>query len=149
MTIYNNMHLSAPTQDLHGGFWRSHSNYDQGVPAGTHREWTVEGDDVATHTFENGRLRDVASHHWPNGQLKAQGAVLQPRYRLQVEPDWWNGTIHIQSSQPIGEPHKVGDWSYFSEDGRTTQTAAYVRGEREGLFTWWYPNGQLLSLIHI
>ena len=51
--------------------------------------------------------------------------------------------LEIKASQPIGESHKVGDWSYFSEDGRTTQTAAYVRGEREGLFTWWYPNGQL------
>lgn len=119
------------------------AKYDQGVPVGTHREWTVDGNDVATHTFENGRLRDVASYHWSNGQLKAQGAVLQPRYRLQVEPNWWNGTLEIKASQPIGESHKVGDWSYFSEDGRTTQTAAYVRGEREGLFTWWYPNGQL------
>ena len=68
------------------------AKYDQGVPVGTHREWTVDGNDVATHTFENGRLRDVASYHWSNGQLKAQGAVLQPRYRLQVEPNWWNGT---------------------------------------------------------
>jgi antitoxin component YwqK of YwqJK toxin-antitoxin module len=124
------------------------AKYVQGVPSGIHREWTAEGETVETHSFENGRLKAISSYHWPNGTLKAQGLVLHPRYRLHVEPDWWNGNIDIQTSQPIGEVQKVGDWVYYTADGRTSQTGTYVRGEREGLFSWWYPSGQLQARGH-
>ena len=119
------------------------ASYDSGVPVGTHREWTSEGDIVETHTFENGRLRAMTEFHWPDGTLQAKGPLLHPRYRLRVEADWWNGGIHIETSEAIGESHKVGQWVYYTRDGQTAETGMYVRGEREGLFSWWYPRGQL------
>ena len=119
------------------------ASYDSGVPVGTHREWTSEGDIVETHTFENGRLRAMTEFHWPDGTLQAKGPLLHPRYRLRVEADWWNGGIHIETSAAIGESHKVGQWVYYTRDGQTAETGMYVRGEREGLFSWWYPRGQL------
>ena len=125
-----------------GGRMRD-AHYDQGVPIATHHEWTDTGKLTQSHTFEHGRLRAETEYRWANGALKAKGVLLHPRYRLTTVVDWWNGGLHIQSSDPIGEPLKLGEWKYFYPDGRFSETGNYVRGLREGEFTWWYPSGQL------
>ena len=119
------------------------ANYDQNVPTGTHREWTNEGELVEALHFKHGRLLADVKYRWPDGTIQATGRQLQPRYRLTVTPDWWNGRISVKSSKPIGQPQKIGDWTYYTRQGKSLQKGAYVRGEREGLFTWWYPDGQL------
>ena len=122
--------------------------YDSGVPVQTHREWTADGTLTESHTFEHGRLSAETVHHWSNGTPRAKGTLLHPRYRLTSEPDWWNGEVRIQASEPIGEPVKVGDWIYYHPNGATAQSGTYVRGESEGLFSWWYPHGQLQARGH-
>ncbi|MEC7502538.1 MAG: hypothetical protein VX970_12475 [Planctomycetota bacterium] len=119
------------------------ANYNQNVPTGTHREWTNEGKLVEALHFEHGRLLADVKYRWPDGTIQATGRQLQPRYRLTVTPDWWNGRINVKSSEPIGQPQKIGDWTYYTRRGKSLQKGTYVRGEREGLFTWWYPDGQL------
>ena len=117
--------------------------YEQGVPTGMHREWTNEGELVEALLFQNGRLVADVVHRWPNGNLQAKGRRLQPRYRLTVKADWWNGKIAFESSEPIGQPQKIGEWTYYTRQGKPLQNGTYVRGEREGLFSWWYADGQL------
>ena len=119
------------------------ATYDQSVPTGTHREWTNDGELVEALHFKHGRLLADVKHRWPDGTIQATGRQLQPRYRLTVKPDWWNGKIKVESSEPIGQPQKIGDWTYYTRQGKSLQKGTYVRGEREGLFTWWYPDGQL------
>jgi antitoxin component YwqK of YwqJK toxin-antitoxin module len=104
--------------------------YRDGVAVGVHRQYNDEGEVTSAKIYDDGVVlyegiiddrglkQGPWKHFYRNGNLKAQG-----RYRDDL---------------------KVGEWKYFyPEENKLEQIGSYVKGEPDGEWLWYFPNGEL------
>jgi len=104
----------------------------KGIPDGVRREYSADGKVEKSYLFSNGMLmgegivdddgrkQGAWKEFYESGALRAAGKYL--------------------NSKPVGE------WKYYFEDKTIEITGSYTqKGEKDGEWRWYYPNGNLLS----
>jgi len=104
----------------------------KGTPDGVRREYSVNGEVIKSYLFSNGILMG-------EGIVDDEGKK-QGDWREFYESGALRAAGKYLNSKPIEK------WNYYFEEKSIEITGSYTRrGEKDGEWLWYYPNGNLLS----
>ena len=115
------------------GKLKTEAYFFKGIPDGIRREYSPEGEVIQGYLFRN-------------GILLGEGIIDEDGKK---QGDWkeYYETGELRASGKYLNSRPVGKWKYYFENKKIEITGSYTRkGEKDGEWIWYYPNGNLLSI---
>lgn len=138
-----------------------HDEWKPGVPK---RHGEVHGGKQQgrwTYWYDNGAKQAEGAWHkdyqdgqwvwwYPDGRVKQVGSYagqgLDPK-KLSSAPrsgHWrfWYDNGQLQCDGDYAHDRQVGQWRFFTKDGKPHAVGSFTVGVKDGAWTWWHANGQ-------
>ncbi|MFM1874358.1 MAG: hypothetical protein RL266_95 [Bacteroidota bacterium] len=108
---------------------KSVGSYNKGVKEGVHREYSAEGEVLASKIYSKGKITG-------EGIVDAEGKRQGP-WKEYYE------TGELRSEGRYKNGLREADWVFYYKDGKEEQRGSYVKGRPDGDWKWTHNNGQV------
>lgn len=122
------------------------ANYRDGMLEGVMAEYDEAGNELTSHTFQDGRRVEREVDHFKNQQPKAEFRFLSAQQTLKQRDDWWNAKPAVYET--AGQRLKHGSFTEYHPNGQKKAMGSYEEGKLAGEFASWFENGQRETLGH-
>ena len=123
--------LDVKNSYYEGGIIKSTGTYNNGVPEGAFREFSIDGKITGSKIYKDGILMGEGIYDEFN---KEQGAWKE------YHP---NGQLRAQGEYKDGK--RIGEWVFYFPNGKVEQKGKYdKKGKAQGAWNWYYESGSVL-----
>lgn len=144
-TLNEKEEVEGPVKIYHpNGKLRETGTYKAGKRNGYFESWYENGNREAEAMLENDAYHGTYREYNEKGEL-----IMSGSYKNNAEDGVWqffeNGKMLREGS--ISNKQEDGLWKYYDEEGNLKQSGYYLKGERNGEWTSFYPGGKPKMII--
>jgi antitoxin component YwqK of YwqJK toxin-antitoxin module len=115
---------------------------------GIYREYYPNGKLFVEGQFRNGRQHGEWTFYFDNGQLNRKATYQDGKPDGPREVFRADGTL--SAKRGFSDGLRDGDWITYDETGKKPLAEEhYVKGKEDGVWKYWYPNGQMKQQISL
>ena len=115
------------------------ARYKQGLPEGFVQRWSREGKLSSREQFVDGRKVIRQQSKFADQGVATESTFLGRRLKSSGRDDWWAAKPAVL--EEVGEQIQHGPVREWYPNRQPKLSGQFVKGEREGRFTWWHQNG--------
>jgi antitoxin component YwqK of YwqJK toxin-antitoxin module len=115
--------------------------FKDGLQNGLRQEWYATGIQRAATSYENSLRHGPEKRWYPNGQLGFEGGYWRGRRDGQITEWHENGQLRLKAFYRGARQDELRQ-AWHDNPAQEVLAQYLLTGIPEGVFTWWYPNGQ-------